>query len=614
MPLTPGQVLNNRYRIAKMVEQTNFGATYRAYDLTMKTACLLEEVFDTGSGRAAFEHHAPRLLNLQHQHLARINDTFSLPGHSMYLAMEISEGDSLQAQLDQTAGPLPMAQALLWITKICDALTYLHNQQPPLVHCNLSPANIYVLKDGRPVLTGLGAMSVYDAQTRSLPITHAIVPGFSPPEQYGKGKIDSRSDVYALGATLYALLTAKLLPESALIKGKDVATPLAVHEINPQIDQSVSAAIRQATQIDPDKRFASIAEFKQALTEGPQPAKAASPPPPKKEKRSLPVKKLLRALLKVILILALLGGLVAGGWFAYPYIRRMLVKAPASTDIPTQTATLEVQPTPTFTALPTQTEEPTATPEPEDTPTPALPPGLFEDDFGVKMALVPAGPFTMGSDEGEPAEGPVHEVTLDAFYIDQYEVTNASYQVCVDAGACQPPLELRSKRQADYYENPDFADYPVIYVDWDMAVAYCEWRGGRLPTEAEWEKAARGEDARPYPWGEQAASCSIANFWNDELNCLADVKRVGSFPENVSPYQVFDMAGNVWEWVLDWFSETYYADSPAENPTGPESGTHRVMRGGSWSNGAKSIRTTTRGRNLPQNGYHDIGIRCVRLP
>ena len=156
-------------------------------------------------------------------------------------------------------------------------------------------------------------------------------------------------------------------------------------------------------------------------------------------------------------------------------------------------------------------------------------------------------------------EEPIHKVVLDAFSIDKTEVTNALYKDCEDQGVCDPPQDINSNSQASYYGNPAFDDYPVIYVTWDQAKTYCEWRGGRLPTEAEWEKAARSADGRTYPWGETIDD-TFANFNYG----IGDTTAVGSYENGKSPYGVYDMAGNVWEWVADWYSDTYYQRSPAE--------------------------------------------------
>ncbi|NSW53369.1 MAG: SUMF1/EgtB/PvdO family nonheme iron enzyme [Anaerolineae bacterium] len=229
---------------------------------------------------------------------------------------------------------------------------------------------------------------------------------------------------------------------------------------------------------------------------------------------------------------------------------------------------------------------------------------------GMEMVYVPEGVFTMGSEEGDIYEQPAHEVYLDAYWIDMYEVTNEQYEQCVAAGACTKPYKSISQTRDNYYMNPEYGNFPVVYVDWYGAAAYCEWVGGGLPTEAQWEKAARGVDGRMYPWGNDPPTCSLANF-NPGTVCLGDTSRVGSNPAGVSPYGAFDMAGNVWEWVLDWWDEAYYQSSPVENPTGPVSGEFRVMRGGSWINDTDSLLSASRVAGNPYWDWYDYGFRCA---
>lgn len=224
----------------------------------------------------------------------------------------------------------------------------------------------------------------------------------------------------------------------------------------------------------------------------------------------------------------------------------------------------------------------------------------------MTMLFVPEGEFTMGSDVNTD-EQPIHTVYLDSFWIDQTEVTNAMYAQCVTEGACTVPHDSSSSTQDDYYYYgySRFNNYPVIYVDWFQAMTYCEWAGGSLPTEAQWEKAARGNDDRKYPWGNEDPSCDRANI----LGCKADTASVGSYPAGASLYGVLDMAGNVWEWVSDWYG-TYPAGT-VTNPQGPSSGEARVMRGGSWFDVTNDVRSSLRGGVTPSSNDYNIGFRCV---
>ena len=221
-------------------------------------------------------------------------------------------------------------------------------------------------------------------------------------------------------------------------------------------------------------------------------------------------------------------------------------------------------------------------------------------DIGeLSMVFVTAGDFIMGN----------HTVSLDSFWIDKTEVTNAMYAECVQAGKCNPPRSNRSNTRERYYGNPAFDDYPVIYVPWLDANAYCAWVGGRLPTEAEWEKAARGIDGRSFPWGDPdpASVGDVANYH------AQDTTQVGIYPSGASPYGALDMAGNVSEWVADWFSPEYYGNPPTINPVGPDSGEYRVWRGGSWANTSTDrLRTYSRTGNLPTDATGGIGFRCAR--
>lgn len=237
------------------------------------------------------------------------------------------------------------------------------------------------------------------------------------------------------------------------------------------------------------------------------------------------------------------------------------IDTPQNTVEQSMAATLQSTATSAHTLLPTDAF----------TPTPELGIGstIISEKDGMVMVYVPEGEFTMGTDSGYSYEGPAHQVFLDSFWIDRTEVTHDQYAKCVQEGECY----------GDLY-NVDFLNYPVRNVDWSDAENYCKWADRRLPTEAEWEKAARGTDARIYPWGDNDPACQYANIPACSNN---DYMPVGSFLDGMSPYGAYDLIGNAWEWVADWYSESYYIISPDKNPTGPTGGKHRVLRGGSYN-------------------------------
>ncbi len=245
---------------------------------------------------------------------------------------------------------------------------------------------------------------------------------------------------------------------------------------------------------------------------------------------------------------------------------------------------------------------------------------FLTDDQGTLMVQIPAGTFEMGSNGGADDERPVHSVILDAYYIDIYEVTNGQYAVCADLGVCDPTTDTSaydsSYSRGKYFGNADYADFPVIYANWYEAQQYCTWRGARLPTEAEWEKAARGgQEGKQYPWGEESPICEPgakngARFDDDERCNNADTEQVGSYGPN--GYGLYDMAGNVWEWVSDFYDDGYYANSPTHNPTGPAEGSFHVVRGGTWGNNADHLRVSDRSFNDAKSGALSSGFRCAR--
>ena len=342
------------------------------------------------------------------------------------------------------------------------------------------------------------------------------------------------------------------------------------------------------------------------------------------QRRSVPARIVGKVV--VLMLMAGLSGLGSGCWSA---------QEPAATPFPTATprppTTMPTQP-PTATPTPPPTETPTLTPAP--TRAPALGDTWVRPVDEMVMVYVPGGTFLMGSDVNDPDaesdERPPHRITLDRFWIDQTEVTNAQFATFLNERNNQEEggvtwLDLEDKFcliehvRGEYRPKSGYTDHPVVEVSWYGAAAYCEWAGARLLTEAEWEYAARGPEGRVFPWGDEFngmrlnfcdANCTYGwkeTEYDDGYEKTAPVK---SYPSGMSWCHVLDMAGNVWEWIADWYDSNYYDYSPSRNPIGPSSGATHGLRGGGWNYAQRHVRAANRFIK-PGSRYASVGFRCV---
>ena len=379
------------------------------------------------------------------------------------------------------------------------------------------------------------------------------------------------------------------------------------------LEPTARQPVKGTQQMRPPRPVEPSATVLDSAPDRPRPVQRPSPPPvpppaaPEKRDRRLPPWLWVGAAAVILLLCLAVGAAAAVIITQTNLLGGSSTPTLAATAAPTEAGGPTAAPTKVVaTAPPAQTlgpeasatTEPTVEPTIEVTPSPTaiiVPPG---------MVLVPGGTFNMGAGQSGDTS-PIHPVTLDSFFMDQFEVTNDRYGQCVAAGVCAPPTRRSTETRSNYFTDPTFAQFPMVNVTWGQAETYCEWDGRRLATEAEWEYAASGGDGRAFPWGDEFdPSLSAAS--------QPDTVAVGSFPGGASPFGIQDMAGNAVEWVLDWYAPDFYANSPQASPIGPDEGTHKVLRGGGFGNTDPSLYLTTRRYNrFPQATDVDIGLRCA---
>lgn len=512
MPLIRGQVLHNRYRIVKLVGQGGFGAVYRAWDLRLKIPCALKENFGlSAEGQHQFQQEAAVLANLRHPNLPRMFDYFQVPGQGQYLVMEFFEGEDLEKKVISSGSPLPQAQAIEWIDQICDALDYLHSQSPPIIHRDVKPANIKIAPDNKAVLIDFGSFKVYDSTSKTIGTARTYSPGYAPFEQYGVGGTDARTDVYAVGATLYYLLTGQE-PLESVTRLAGIALP-DPQELNTGLGNEIAAIIKRAMAVMPDKRFQSIADLQAVIN------KSRQPP-------------------------------ANGKVTAVEFSTSMITSMPYSSVLPNTVAK------------------------------------------DIEWVWVPAGEFLFGKNKENRSFDQGYEISKFPITNDQYELflnENPDHPVPFHDTVEARPYNWDTRTRA---YPPGKGSHPVVLVNWYDAEAFCAWMNCRLPTELEWEKAARGPNGQTYPWGEDWES---GRYCHTQECGIEITTPVNNFPEGVSPYGVWDMIGNVGEWTADKIGNGW-----------------RVVRGGSRLILCDNAEITFRLNFRSVSRSSQIGFRIVR--
>jgi len=664
-----------RYKILEELGSGGFGTVYKAEDEVLGRIVALKVLHPSllidQSFVSRFRNEARLAAQLEHPNLIPVHDFGEIDGRYV-ITMAYMAGGSLKQLLAQE-GKLSPERAYQILEDVCQGLDYAHGEG--IIHRDLKPGNILLDENGRARIGDLGfARVISDASSISMTASGTLVgtPAYMAPELWRNKPASVQTDIYSLGCILYEMLTGEVLFE-----GTSPAEVMTMHVIDgPQFRHKLPAGwhelLTNCLAKDPKDRYKDIKAIREAsdklLTASrndtgevfargedktigkplPEPIEkqplTEMPIPPSIERKSPTVEPALGA-----------GSNRVGGFQKATGTQKPVsqehkpipqASAPHISNRVEKTSSQDQYQAPkmknekklaVFTGLGcliligilalmliviifnllNSERRVASTPVLDVAPTQApiqIRTTIRETD-GMEMVYVPAGEFEMGSNNGDSDEKPVHTVFLDAYWIDKCEVSNAQYALCVAAGDCTKPKYTDSYTRSSYYGNPEYDNYPVIYVSWHQAQAYCQWAGGDLPTEAQWEKAARGTDGRTYPWGDESPTCQLTNFnqgtYENPNYCVGDTSPVTDYEGGVSPYGALNMAGNVWEWVRDWYGSDYYSKSPAKNPTGPTSGSFRVMRGGSRYFSDRGIRAANRSDSSPTYTNNDYGFRCA---
>ncbi|MBT3389541.1 MAG: SUMF1/EgtB/PvdO family nonheme iron enzyme [Chloroflexi bacterium] len=568
-----------RYQIETHIGSGAYADVYKATDTALDRVVALKvlkpALLADSDAFSRFVQEAKNMAELTHPQIAWVWDVGEQDGR-YFIAMRYADGPAL-AQILAKRKKLSWEEALEIIQQIAAALDFAHRKG--VIHRDVKPQNILIAKEDGAVLGDFGIAKAFHVSGMTTN-TGAVMgtPAYIAPEIWNGQTASAASDQYSLACVCSEMLTGKTLFEGntpeAVIAGHLVKGPELPVEWPKGVPAAAKSILMKALARDPQARYASAGQFASALKDN-QSTPLKEPAIPRKipltQRKLSP--KLIQAGIAALVIVAVAAGLFSGWQYLQnqrtePILEEVFV--------------------------------------PAETPTPAYTTEISPKD-GMVMVYVPAGKFWMGSaDDDEIVENdekPRHQVDLDAYWIDQTEVTNAMYLQCVNAGTCMD-------NGSSSLLAVEYAQHPVTHMSWYDANTYCAWAGRRLPTEAEWEKAARGDQWLIYPWGNEF-NCKNANA-SDAGSCdgYEETAPVGSFLAGVSPYGVLDMAGNVWEWVSSLYEGyPYDAEDGRENM---DAGDKRVLRGGSWFNHGNLLRVAYRGSNVPSLRNYLIGFRCAR--
>jgi len=599
-----------KYDIQEELGKGGFGIVYQAVDRLLEREVALKVlhaglVVDPNFVKR-FKREAQIAANLDHQNLVPVYEYGEVEGR-YYISMGFMPGGSLK-ELIIKEGAQSYERALELISQIGAGLAYAHKAN--VIHRDLKPANILFDASGKARVADMGfAKLVQTDQSTSITTSGGMVgtAAFMAPEIWKGQAATPATDVYSLACVFVELLTGE-----PLFAGETTPVIMMKHfqplNLPADIPLEWRGIVEKALAKDPTERTQNVEDFLNQLHN-----------PNLGERPSYP---------------GIPNVNTIGFELEMGISNPADTKTPAQSSLPIPQRKSEISQT----IKQPQTSSQATTSMTRKSPPPIQPVKKPKVNRNLLIGLgfvvlailayfgysaiksydlqtkamnsiitekVPGGDFQMGSNGGDSDETPIRNIKLKDFWIFKYEVTNQEYSQCVEAKKCKSPKAFDSYTVKNYYGNSGYDNYPVVNLTWQQASDYCQWIGGSLPTEAQWEIAARGVDGRIYPWGNNLPDRDYANYASNN----GDTMEVGSFENGMSPNRAMDMAGNVWEWVEDRYGD--YEAGDLENPSGPNSGSERVIRGGSWGSDVESIRSSNRYAISPNEYYGNLGFRCV---